>query len=302
MSYNNQEHKIDDFGNLFTPYQILIFALGAVLTCTLVGALIVAMISMMLGLSADQLVPDVLEFGDRMRLRGTLAVSHILTFLAPAMVVALFLFRRSKSAFLGFRKFPISDTLPLALIYMMVAMPVVALSYQLNQQIWLPEWALHLETQSADTLKQFLVMESPLELFVNLFVAAVLPGIGEELIFRGIIQQQLTKKWGRPVLAVCVTAIFFSTIHLQFQGFMPRLFLGLILGALFYWSKNLWYPILAHVFFNGFQITSAYFLKEQLTQAEFSTLPNPTVWAVSISLLAFGLLSFYIRRKLIAQD
>jgi membrane protease YdiL (CAAX protease family) len=40
-------------------------------------------------------------------------------------------------------------------------------------------------------------------------------------------------------------------MHLQFMTFLPRFFLGLILGYLFYLGKNIWYPVAAH-FTNNF--------------------------------------------------
>jgi membrane protease YdiL (CAAX protease family) len=40
-------------------------------------------------------------------------------------------------------------------------------------------------------------------------------------------------------------------MHLQFMTFLPRFFLGLILGYLFYLGKNLWYSVAAH-FTNNF--------------------------------------------------
>jgi membrane protease YdiL (CAAX protease family) len=48
--------------------------------------------------------------------------------------------------------------------------------------------------------------------------------------------------------------VVFSALHLQFQGFLPRMFLGVILGALYWYSGSLWTSILAHFVNNAIQV------------------------------------------------
>ena len=64
-------------------------------------------------------------------------------------------------------------------------------------------------------------------MMLNLLMIAVLPAIGEELIFRGVFQKIFYDffKSGHP--AVWITAIIFSTLHFQFFGLIPRFILGL---------------------------------------------------------------------------
>jgi hypothetical protein len=45
---------------------------------------------------------------------------------------------------------------------------------------------------------------------------------------------------------------------MQFFGFVPRLFLGLLFGYIYYWSGNIWYPILGHFVNNGFTLILIY--------------------------------------------
>jgi len=99
-----------------------------------------------------------------------------------------------------------------------------------------------------------------LEVVINLLVIAILPALGEELVFRGVIQQKIAEQISVHG-AIWLTAILFSTIHLQFQGFLPRMLLGAVLGYLFFWSKNLWIPIFAQttLFISDFGSSSAFF-------------------------------------------
>lgn len=81
---------------------------------------------------------------------------------------------------------------------------------------------------------------------------AIIPAIGEELVFRGLIQNIFYQSSKNEHIAVGFTAFWFALIHIQLTNFVALLFMGLILGYLYHWTKNLWIPILAHLFNNGF--------------------------------------------------
>ena len=108
-------------------------------------------------------------------------------------------------------------------------------------------------------------MDNPGELLANLTVVAVLPAIGEEIIFRGVIQQQLMRRIANPWVALIVSAAIFSFFHFQFEGFLPRLILGLLLGWLYWRTGNFWVAALAHFFNNGVQIVGQYFYGDETT-------------------------------------
>lgn len=68
--------------------------------------------------------------------------------------------------------------------------------------------------------------------------AALLPGVGEELLSRGFVLRRLLRGWGRSgrgaVLAVVVTSVLFAAMHLDLRHMV---LIGL-LGA--YWSVVAW--------------------------------------------------------------
>ena len=96
------------------------------------------------------------------------------------------------------------------------------------------------------------------QFFIVFIIVAVIPGIGEELIFRGILQNKFHLFFKNIHVAIIVTAILFSGFHMQFFGFVPRLFLGILFGYIYYWSGNIWYPILGHFINNGFTLILIY--------------------------------------------
>jgi len=96
-------------------------------------------------------------------------------------------------------------------------------------------------------------------LALNILIIAILPAFGEELIFRGVLQKILSDLFRNKHAAVWVTALFFSAVHLQFFGFLPRLILGLAFGYLYLWSGTLWLPIIAHFVNNAVPALGAFF-------------------------------------------
>ena len=80
-------------------------------------------------------------------------------------------------------------------------------------------------------------------------VLAVCAPVWEELMFRGFLLPSLfgrLPKWG----AVLATALVFSMVHFTVEGFLPLLLLGVVFGAAYVHTRNLWPPILLHAAWN----------------------------------------------------
>jgi len=141
-----------------------------------------------------------------------------------------------------------------------------------------------MQTQNDQLMELILIMDSPSSIALNFLMMAILPAIGEELIFRGIIQKQLNRWVSNPHLAIFLTAVFFSAFHMQFLGFLSRLLLGMLFGYLFYYSKNIWVPILAHFVNNSLALVLALTLGIGTNDDAF----NDTA-SLSLSLMMFSL-------------
>ena len=233
-------------------------------------------------------------------------LSSIFIFAVPAI-----LFSKAKTgdslSYLQLHEKPNNVALFLSIGVMMTVLPFVGYIGYWNQGLVLPDflsdveaWMRSSEQQMAEMLEVFLVMDSPLDLVINLLMVAVLPAIGEEFLFRGTLQSFL-KEWTRkPHLAIWVTAFVFSFIHFQFYGFFPRFILGVVLGYLFYWSGCLWYPIIGHFFNNGLQVVLVYVGVMSLddTGAEMAdSLVMIVVATVVCGLLAYGYRSLFVAKK-----
>ncbi|WP_256010904.1 CPBP family intramembrane glutamic endopeptidase [Desertivirga xinjiangensis] len=199
----------------------------------------------------------------------------------------------------------------LAIVILYVFTPFIDWTILANQKMKLPEflkgiesWMRAKEDQIALLTKQFLVMTSPADLFVNLLIIAVVPAIGEELLFRACVQKIFTR-WTRNFHAgIWVAAIIFSAIHVQFYGFVPRLLLGSLFGYLFYFSRNLWVPIIAHFVNNGTQVILAFILQRKGQSVEMLNEPGEYPFYLPFVSLLFtsALLLIYFRLSPVKKE
>jgi hypothetical protein len=120
------------------------------------------------------------------------------------------------------------------------------------------DWARTSE-ESLKTLTEHLTnFQSSTHFVLGFVVIAIIPAVTEELLFRGLIQNFLYKATHNPHIAIWFTGFIFSAIHLQFYGFFPRAFLGVLFGYLYYWSGNLTIPMIAHFLNNGIGVVVYY--------------------------------------------
>jgi uncharacterized protein len=110
-----------------------------------------------------------------------------------------------------------------------------------------------------DMVNTVLDMNSPGELFICLFIIALLPAVFEELMFRGILMNifiRITQKKWTPIV---LQALVFSLLHFSFYE-LPGIFLmGFIFGIIAYTTKTTWYTIIMHFLFNATSVILHYF-------------------------------------------
>jgi membrane protease YdiL (CAAX protease family) len=154
-------------------------------------------------------------------------------------------------------------------ILMWSFLPIINFSAEWNASLQLPgyfdsimQWIHEKEREASIVATGFLKMETIIDLLISLLIIAIIPAIGEELLFRGTVQPLLNKAFNNPHLAIWGAAFVFSFIHFQFLGFLPRFLIGGFLGYLFYWSGSIWLPILVH-FVNNATAVIIYYLYQQ---------------------------------------
>jgi len=89
----------------------------------------------------------------------------------------------------------------------------------------------------------------------QLLLVAIMSGIGEELLFRGVLQTAITQGFGGEtrgiIIGIAATSLLFGLAHPINKLYVFLCFIiGIYLGLLFAWSGNLLVPIIIHTFYN----------------------------------------------------
>ena len=192
------------------------------------------------------------------------------TFVGLIVAPALFLTReqRSLADFFntrGVQIIPILTTIFVIIIFMAVNSVFIEWNLKFNFPDFANEfenWAREREDAATELTTFLTQFDSRAQLFLAILIIAVLPAIGEEIVFRGLIQNELMRGTANIHLSIWFAAFLFSAIHMQFFGFVPRLLLGALFGYLYYWSGNLMVAIFAHFVNNGVSVLALYFYQQ----------------------------------------
>jgi CAAX protease family protein len=235
--------------------------------------------------------------------------SAIGLFIVPPIVYSLIV---SKGIFNGLALNTLSKPINYFIIFvlMFAATPFLSWTVEFNAQLILPDfldgleqWMKNSEDQAMQVTKLFLSFDGIGSLFYVLLIVAVVPAVGEELLFRGVLQKIMVDWTKNAHLGIWITAILFSALHMQFYGFLPRMLLGIVFGYLFFWSKSLWLPILGHFINNGSVVIMSYFYPETINDTEFTFFAeNSSKLLFTIASLLLALLILIAFKKINAQN
>lgn len=203
--------------------------------------------------------PSMLDTSDPVTaIRISQTFATIGTFLLPALLFA-YCQNRQWFDYNAANRRPNTSMVNIVLLLSITLLPVVSVLSTFNifimpQEGAVAEFMRDMEEAANHILEMLTSRRSTWDLISNLLVLAVLAGVCEEFLFQGALQPLMTRWTKNPHVGVLVTAFIFSILHFQFYGFIPRFALGVYLGYLFYWSRSLWLPILAHVLHNALSI------------------------------------------------
>lgn len=193
-------------------------------------------------------------------LRIIQVLNQVVGFMMPAVVYAI-LVKEKPFNFLGFHKMPAWSLL--GIVAMFTIIPFLGTVTDWNDSIVFPESMRAIEEQmratqqkSEEIIEMFISQGS---LFSSLLIIAALAAVSEELLFRSVIQRWLMKLFKNVHVAIIVTAIVFSAFHMDFFGFFPRLFLGVMLGYMFWMTGSIFPSMLMH-FVNNATIVMLHYL------------------------------------------
>ena len=216
------------------------------------------------------------------------AVSTLFMFFLPVYFFALICYR-NPSKFIGFNTRISSRQLLIVLAILILTFPLSGALAELNKIIPIPKaWEIKFKAMEASRAAQeaaLININSFARYIMSMLIIALLPGIFEEVCFRGGLQNILNRWFKGPWIAIILTAFIFSIIHISYYGFLVRFALGVILGLVFYYSGSLWLSIIFHFLYNGVQVTALYVLNGQGANETKDIEENFPIWAGLIALI-----------------
>ena len=291
------------------PFSQLMFS-AFVMVASLLVFMILAMIvaipffgleTLMSGLSVSGMdTPEGLAF-----LKYFQVVQSIGLFVVPPIVIA-WLYHGNINEYLLLNKTTSLPNYLYAMLAVLTLIPLINFMGEINSQMKFPEslsgiedWMRTMEDAAEVMVKKFMKVGNISGLLFNIFMIAILPALGEELMFRGVIQRIFTS-WSKNYhWGIWITAFLFSLMHMQFYGFLPRMALGAMFGYLLVWSGTMWVPILAHFANNTMGVVGYYLIDKGKISKDIEEWGTGTeqLPLILLSLVTTGLLLFLIYRN-----
>ncbi len=234
-------------------------------------------------------------------------IATFLGFVAAPFLYGKYYLGLTKYEMLG-KEIPSPGPGLLVLVLVIVFMGANSIFIEWNENVKLPEslggfesWARDFENRARLITGFMTTFDSNSQFLIGLLVIALLPAIGEELVFRGFIQNHLLALTKNAHIAIWVAAFIFSFFHFQFYGFIPRLFLGALFGYLYLWSGNIIYPMIAHFINNGFTLLMIYFYNAGAIDFDIESTQSVPISNVLLSMVVSAVLLYlfysYFRKK-----
>jgi uncharacterized protein len=234
--------------------------------------------------------------------RALALLSQIGVFLLPGFLLAPMFGRLLPSLQTGvaLNRWPNWGMIGLGCLLLLGVMPLEGALFEWNKSLLWSESMREAAEAANTTIRNMLQMPDWGNYLFCLFLFAVVPAFGEELVFRGIVQTQLMRLLS-PWVAILLTGGIFSFIHLQFDGFFARWLAGVVLGFLFWRSGNLWVVIAVHFLHNALQVTAQFLFQQQVTTTDLDQVTHvPILLALGSALVTVALARLIIRHSSVA--
>lgn len=237
-------------------------------------------------------------------------VNQMGLFIVPVVLFGYFVMK-SNVKFYKLNMAPDINNFVLVFVLAFSILPIIGFLAEWNDGLQLPEmfssveeWMRQSEEKARKITVELLGETSLSGLSINMLMIAIIPAFGEELFFRGVLQQLFEKLFKNSHIAIIVTAFLFSALHMQFFGFIPRFLLGALFGYLFLWSKSMWIPIFAHFVNNGTAVVFSFLAASNtiaIKEEEIGDFNNTTGMIVFSLLLSVSIL-YYLYNKRVTYN
>lgn len=229
-------------------------------------------------------------------LRISQVLSQLLMFMVPAVVVAM-MCTRLPARLLTADSLPDGKSLLMALTLTLVSLPAMNCLVEWFELLPWPASVVASEAQNQQAIEMLIGGHSAMNLILGVCIIGILPGVCEELFFRGALLGLLRSKPMNLHLAIWVTAVIFSLLHGQPIGFVPRVLLGAAFGYVMVWTGSIWTAVCCHVLNNS----TVTYMQWAGIDDHCMGLSTPALSAVSAVLTIAGLWWLWRHSKFISR-
>ena len=227
----------------------------------------------------------------------TQIVSVIIMLILPAILIT-YVYKRYVFEFLKLLNPPKLSHIALGALIILSANFFLNYLMELNNIIPLPD-GLKVKFQGLQELtseaQAFFLKFSGLSEFLIVFLTlAIFPAIAEEIYFRGLLIGVLNDMKIGAFHAIFISSILFAMMHFQFYYILPLLFMGGILGYVYYRTKNLWVSIFMHLLNNGLIVLLTLSNQNKITQVDLEA--NPPLYISAIGIIVFIISVYYFHQ------
>jgi CAAX protease family protein len=222
------------------------------------------------------------------------------SFLLAAYII-MKVYRKPLGGFMRLTNRPHYLHIVLGLAVFLSMIPLMSALIEFNSNLVLPEGVANnfkaMEHKSDNLYQVFLKLNQGPYFVSNILMMAVLPALGEELIFRGIFMR-IFVSWTKNIhIGIILSAVLFAVLHFQPYKILPMFLIAVLLGYLYYLTGSLWVPILVHFINNAIVVLADLLIKKgynhELLNPEYVYPFNITI----ISTIVLALLIFVLIKK-----
>lgn len=203
-------------------------------------------------------------FTERIRVLSVSVIQGLLAFVFPTLLTWI-LTSSEPAVSIGLRE-QVSGRLWLWIISLyIIAYPALCQTVFWNEHMSLPDSMAGLEATwrkweeaGAKTTNEILSVSSIGAMIVNVLIVGLFTGFAEEMFFRGGFQKLMIQSGLHPGIAIWLAALIFSSVHMQFFGFVPRLLLGAMFGYVYYRTGSIWASALLHGINNSIVVVTTW--------------------------------------------
>lgn len=297
------------------PSLQFLFSLLIVLASWLVFQLLALLSGAILfGVSLSEIQPALNDSVDPVNIAYQKYLQSVISlgmFVVAPLTIAYSLSSNSIKGYLKLDYYPGHSVALLVAIIMILSLPMNNYFTYLNGQLDLPQgfsgiqdYMEDQENRAYKVFERFLNVTGVGPLLINLLVIGVIPAIGEELLFRGVLQKIFIRWTRNAFFGVLITSIAFAVLHFQFLSVLPRFVLGMILGYIFVWTRSLWMPIIAHFVNNALAVIYYHLMYNNKIGEGIEHVGKPEndqIYAI-LSIVIVIILLFVIRRIMLEKS